>query len=60
VGNVTNGKFADMMCEVIGQRPDVRLDILATACKLNDDREEHWQLVLRPQVVEALRELKWF
>jgi hypothetical protein len=59
--NLHYGKLADLICDAIGVSPEgARLNILVTVYKPNDQPQEHWRLVLRPQVVEALRELNWF
>ena len=58
--NLHYGKLADQICDQVGQRPQQRLHILVTFYRPDDDPHEHWHLVLRPQVVEALDELAWF
>jgi hypothetical protein len=58
--NLHYGKLAGKLCEVLGCHPRLKVHILVTDFKPNDGAEEHWHLVLRPQVVEALLELGWF
>jgi len=55
--NLHYGKLAGRVCEELGYDLPLKLHILVT-----DYRPEggHWHLVLRAQVVEALRELGWF
>jgi hypothetical protein len=58
--NLQYGLFADKLCRSLGKHPDCHLSILATFEKDGLERQEHWKLVLRPEVVEALGELGWF
>jgi hypothetical protein len=58
--NLQYGTFADRLCQSLGKIPDTRLSILVTFEKDGFDREEHWKLVMRPEVVQALTELGWF
>jgi putative restriction endonuclease len=58
--NLQYGQFAERICSALDIHPALHLHILVTDFKPENDSDAHWQLVLRPQVVEALRELGWF
>jgi hypothetical protein len=58
--NLQYGRLAGKLCDVQDCHPRLKVHILATDFKRGDSPEEHWHLVLRPQVVDALQELGWF
>lgn len=58
--NLQYGTFADRLCSILDNHPDTRLSILVTFEKEGIDQQEHWKLVMRPEVVQALTELGWF
>jgi hypothetical protein len=58
--NLNYGRFAGKLGDLLGCHPRLKVHILVTDFKPDDNPEEHWHLVLRPQVVEALQELGWF
>jgi hypothetical protein len=61
--NLQYGKLAERFCEHFGQKPEkpeTNLTILITDYSLADKSNEHAQLTLRPEVVEALAGLSWF
>ncbi len=55
--NLQYGTFADKLCKHLSRDPKTRLSILVVFAKEGADRAEHWKLILRPPVVEALHEL---
>jgi hypothetical protein len=58
--NLQYGTFADRLCNSLHKDPDTRLSILVTFEKEGIEQQEHWKLVMRPEVVQALTDLGWF
>jgi hypothetical protein len=59
--NLQYGTFADHICNALGRlgKPEVRLAILASTPNKGEEKE-HWKLVMRPELVQALQGLGWF
>jgi hypothetical protein len=55
--NLQYGTFADKLCGYLNRDPKTRLSVLVAFAKEGSDKAEHWKLILRPQVVQALNEL---
>ena len=61
--NLQYGKLADRFCQHFGQtpeKPETPLAILVNEYNTSDKSNEHAQLTLRPEVIEALAGLSWF
>ena len=55
--NLQYGTFADKLCVHLNRDPETRLSVLVVFAKEGSDKAEHWKLILRPQIVQALNEL---
>jgi hypothetical protein len=61
--NLQYGKLAERFCNHFGQtpeKPETNLTILVNEFNTSDKSNEHAQLTLRPEVIEALAGLSWF
>ena len=57
--NLHYGTLAKLICRELGVKPVLWVKVLVKFPKKGRP-DEHWRLVLRPQVVKAIESLRWF
>ncbi len=58
--NLHYGKLAERFCDHFNDSRTTCLTILASDYVSDDDDSQHLRLVLRPELVTAIKELHWF
>ena len=56
--NLQYGKLAEKFCDYFNVQVEPCLNVLVTATK--QSANEHWRLTLHDELVDAIRELKWY